>query len=943
MILKRMDRKHRIATRESVGSKTTAATLIAIFLLSTVIPTMAILPTVSAHVPAWTIPTHAYGVAVPSTIGIDDYAALVVWVDQSPPSASGTTGPRWKGYQIDVTKPDGTKQTIGPFTCKSAVGSDWVIYTPDQVGTYTFVFSWPGQTLENMTGVGIRTQGLPYVGDYFAGSTSEPFKLTVQRQQVKEWVSSPLPTGYWQRPINGANREWTALASNWLKGSWLVDDFQRWSTAPESAHILWTSPINSAFTGGISDAAWPGIPSNVDDYESPWSVPIIMNGKIYYNAPPVSDSAKYGYYCRDLYTGELLFYKNGTDNGLNNPWSYQPSYAGTYPKGFMEVQTYLGLTQGWLYHYYSVNGQGILAYLIMVSGSTWYFLDAATGNWMFTLVNVPSGTAVTDQDGSLLKYTYNSNTGNLLCWNVSQAIPPPAPTGTTQQLWRGRFGLVIDAINDTTWTKAGTSEGIDAIDIAPRSGYTMNVTTVKNLLGSFTVLQDKNRVPKMIFGSATTNTAGTGIAAPPTADVFSAWLLRIDENAAPYSPNPTKTNTQNTNLGFGTTLLWNKNFTVPVTGKNYSWSVGSANYDNGIFILSCKQTMQRWGYNLTTGNLLWGPTAPEAAMNYYGMSNNQAYGMIYGTGYAGTLYAYDAKTGQLRWTYNATSIGEESPYGDNYPISLASISDGKIYLYSTEHSPTKPLWRGSYVRCINATDGTEIWKLLDFNMGLAIADGYIVSGNQYDNKIYCIGKGPSATTVSAPETAIQQGQNVLIKGTVTDLSPGAKGTPAISDADQETWMEYLYEQQEKPTSAIGVPVKLTAIDPNGNWQNIGTATSDTSGMYAITWKPPVVGLYKVTATFAGSKSYGGSEAETVFIVGEAQTPVAVVTPTPAPTQPTVMPTTAQTTQPASTTPSPTSNVIPPTSAQPTTTYIAIGAGVIVIVVAAALILRKRKN
>jgi hypothetical protein len=259
-------------------------------------------------------------------------------------------------------------------------------------------------------------------------------------------VESPLPTEYWQVPINDANRGWSTLASNWLKGSWLVNNFQMWGTAPESGHVLWTSPLIPGFTGGINDAQWPTIPSDVNDYESPWSAPIIMNGKIFYNSPPVSDAVPYGYYCRDLYTGEVLWYKNGTDNGLNNPFSTSGSYTLS--------QSYMGLAQGQLYHYYSVNGAGILSYLIMTSGTTWYFLDASTGNLMLTLTNVPSGTSVTDQDGSLLRYSYTASTGNLLCWNSSQAIPPLGPLGTNQQQWKMRFGATINAVNDTSWTKA---------------------------------------------------------------------------------------------------------------------------------------------------------------------------------------------------------------------------------------------------------------------------------------------------------------------------------------------------------------------------------------------------------------------------------------------------------------------------------------------------------
>ena len=82
-------------------------------------------------------------------------------------------------------------------------------------------------------------------------------------------------------------------------------------------------------------------------------------------------------------------------------------------------------------------------------------------------------------------------------------------------------------------------------------------------------------------------------------------------------------------------------------------------------------------------------------------------------------------------------------------------------------------------------------------------------------------------------------------------------------------MEYLYEQQPKPTNATGVTVTLTALDPNGNYQTIGQTTSDASGQYAFMWTPPVPGVYSITATFSGSNSYYSSSAETNIGVGEA--------------------------------------------------------------------------
>jgi len=47
------------------------------------------------------------------------------------------------------------------------------------------------------------------------------------------------------------------------------------------------------------------------------------------------------------------------------------------------------------------------------------------------------------------------------------------------------------------------------------------------------------------------------------------------------------------------------------------------------------------------------------------------------------------------------------------------------------------------------------------------------------------------------------------------------------------WMEYLYQQQPMPTNATGVPVSIDVIDANGNYRNIGTATSDTTGAFSL--------------------------------------------------------------------------------------------------------------
>lgn len=229
---------------------------------------------------------------------------------------------------------------------------------------------------------------------------------------------------------------------------------------------------------------------------------------------------------------------------------------------------------------------------------------------------------------------------------------------------------------------------------------------------------------------------------------------------------------------------------------------------------------------------------------------------------------------------------------------MVHILFGTLRLLLTErstleggHDYSPPLFRGSRLWCINATTGEEIWSIssfIDSNAASgAIADGILVEPNGYDNQLYAYGKGRSATTVTAPDTVQPLGTQILIKGTVTDQSPGqtclgipAAGTPAIADESMSAWMEYLYHQQPKPTNATGVKVTISVLDPNNNEYDVGTATSNTDGTFGLTFTPQVPGQYTVIATFAGSESYYSSYATTYLSVSEA--PATTAPPTPPP-------------------------------------------------------------
>jgi outer membrane protein assembly factor BamB len=239
------------------------------------------------------------------------------------------------------------------------------------------------------------------------------------------------------------------------------------------------------------------------------------------------------------------------------------------------------------------------------------------------------------------------------------------------------------------------------------------------------------------------------------------------------------------------------------------------------------------------------------------------------------------------------TAGFDTPYG-TWPLGTFGgndiLADGKIYVRAG-HDYTAPVFKGAKLYCINATTGQEIFETLSFNVagGPALADGYLVWDNGYDNQIYSYGKGPSKTTVSAPQIGVTTETPVTIIGTVTDISFGSQqnavaanfpnGLPCVSDASMSQFMESVYQQQPVPHNMTGVPVTLSVVDANGNNRIIGTTTSDAYGTYSLTWTPDITGNYSLTATFAGSGGYYPSSASTAFY---ASNPAPTQAPTAAP-------------------------------------------------------------
>ncbi len=858
---------------------------IALILILTFSALMAFIPAANAHTPAWNVPTYAYVNAAPSPIGVGQTALIVMWIDKIPPTAGGTGGLRWTNFTLTITAPDGTITHLGPFISADTSSTN-TFFAPTQTGTYTILFNFPGQ-VSTLTGppgatgfppsIGTTTAAqIATVGDFYMASSATT-TLTVQQQPITLPQEPPLPTSYnnyWARPISGNNPSWVSIASNYLgsgSGS-IVSNFQPNGTSPISSHVVW---VKQLALGGIA-----GTPSDNSGQPQTWFLPgpsyeakfpneVIIDGRLYYPVPLGDNPTGGGYQCVDLQTGKELWW-------INNTYSYMATIA-SYPTA-MFAPTVVVPTFGQLYQYVSPNQWGAEAYLWatftnQTTGQlTWRAIDPNTGAWLFDLVNVPAGgvatlgngTVVTldatygagstayGSNGEILKFFVGNNGQWIAEWNNTAAtgelLTPPTVLNSTG-------GIVSGGTNAWQWKPVWKY-----IDASAAWSWNVTLPTALPALSAIQFVSPDNFM--LLLGNGTF----TAFSSPALYTGATMYMISLKPGTIGQ-------------------LLWSKY--IPPPDGNLTLSFVRADPTAGVFVLGLRETMQFVGYSLQTGNQVWGPLPPVGSQNafqYYGSAFIQgpfgyaAYGNLYWGGYGGDVYCINDATGQIKWVYNGTAQGLLGPY-TKYPLFIATIANGMVYCGEGTHG------NGAYaaggtpydsIKCLNATTGELMWSLYSWDGPtpvFAIADGYLTEYNMFDGRIYCIGQGQTATTVSAPQTAVTEGNSVLITGTVMDQSPGTVNgngpgtagngaTPCISDRSMDQWMEYLYQQQAMPTNATGVPVTLTALDPNGNTQNIGTVTSDTTGGYAIAWTPPVPGVYRITATFAGSNSYFRSSSET---------------------------------------------------------------------------------
>jgi hypothetical protein len=895
---------------ESLKSKSIAILFIAILAIST---GAMLLQSATAHTPSTQIQLFAFVNVAPNPAGLGQAVTVGFWLNEPPMTANGPYGDRFGPFTVNVIKPDGTNDTLGPYY-SDATGGSSTHYTPTQLGEYQFQVLVGGMTLTGTTNnpTNAGTQGISnpnYVNDTILPAISSVATLTVQQDAVPAIPTTPLPTEYWQTPINAMNvNQWYAIGGPYLglysgysagKGAGnynTTTNFNPYSLAPLSSHIMWTRPIAP---GGVigGDAGGSTTYSNyysTSQYERKYD-PIVINGVLYYTQFPGSSTSPVANVAVDLYTGKTLWVDDASNWGGGDANHNMMTSSGVVTP----------FACGQVLNYISPNQYGGMAYLWTTgtpsflqgktTGTTLNMFDAMSGKYILSIVN---GTGFSygltvDANGNLLSYYTNTTVGTQTVYGQIQPITGPTPTKVTNtagnsllEVWNSTQAIMLGAGwqsgSASGWQWRPTQGGVipfsygiqDAWQLpgtVPTGAFANNAT----LPNTWTIM-GVNSGTAVLYSAANnglTNYFQTGYT------VFTSYDI-------------TGTNTSVTATINSPLFISNQSFT-PFTAVNLD---NYGNVGDGVYTTVIKETGQVQAFDVHTGHQVWSTYltgdngAPMDAYNTVGGIKGNIYGnSFYLYGFGGDIWSLDMATGKVNWYTNTTKIS--GPAGDNTPYGVWTIwtqtgigGGGGLVFLEEGHEYAPPLFLGSKLLALNCTDGSLVWSIdsMDVDANPELAYGIMTTLNAYDNQVYAYGRGPSTTTVSAPQVGITTATPITITGTVMDVSAGAtqeavaanyhNGLPAVSDASMSGFMEAVYMQQPVPFNTTGVQVILSVIDGNGNYRTIGTTTSDATGNYAFTWCPDISGSYTIIATFAGSNGYYPSTAQTHIYAGEAATP-----------------------------------------------------------------------
>ena len=752
-------------------------------------------PLPAGAIPDVTVTTYAFLSVGPNPVGIGQTVLVNIWTT---PAAHATVYA--SNYKVTITRPDGSLDTI-TMNSYYADRTAWFEYVVNQIGTWKWQLEYPGDYYPTgiYTHPTTRANTTFTKSRWYKPSISPVTELVVQQDFVYSWPPSPLPTDYWERPVEPQNREWWSLLGNYP-----------WSGDGSSWAPIWPEGTNY-FKGNTKYDAWVVTPNSAHIL---WKRQDLIAGMI----------------GSELYTATLA-----------------PSSSASVPSLIYSGRCYQTMTV-------PING-------VPTSCAVCY--DLRTRQQYYAIPTSQGGVTPT----SILMYR-----------DLSGAPIPGTEArleGLVELLSIGTRLLKINpwtgAVTTNVTGMSGTKIGQYVISIQT------NNTAIGNRLINWTLIGNSGNFASRIVENRSV--------------AFSSIASNVDWQAGVFG---TVTTIESADYPTGCRIvgysLKTGLMTCNFTDDLVPYQTGTVSVDHGK-IACLMQNGYAAAYDLTKGTRAW---ISEQTFDVGGYPwgiwgaylSASAYGNYILNTYAGVI-AFDWETGKISWMYQDPSVPFETPYEGYYSFdSGIACADGKVFAAETEHSQSQPVTRGWRLHCINGTTGEGIWKILGSatymgsTIPVAYADGYLTYGST-DGYMYVIGKGKSATTVTAPDVAVAKGTAVVIKGAVLDQSPAQPGTPCVSKDSMTLQMEYLHLQMPqggvwKNETITGVPVTLTAIGSDGSVVDLGTVT--TNGYYGTfykEWTAPAEGAYEIIASFAGDDSYGSSAASTAVSISPAPAEITI--------------------------------------------------------------------
>jgi outer membrane protein assembly factor BamB len=722
-------------------------------------------------------------IVLPSPVGLDQSVTILGMVYPTPP----VYGDVYHNLNFTITKPDATTETI--VHDSSEIAEYNFDYVCDQLGTWRVGLSW--------------------AGDETHGACSRSSTWTVQAEQV---------------PPQGKIATYAGVAT--------VP-----KTIGQGQYIYIVGFITPPRE--LSGAVYPNLTFTITDPDG------ATDTRVHYSNSEATYS--FGYVCDQTGTWSVtlsypghVFQQGATSEPAT--WTVQTEPEPTYPSEPLPTGYWEYPISGENYEWYQIAGPWPTSnYDKSRSGSNWNpYTKAPNTPHVLWKLETWSGGIIGGETGYLSTYCPPERRGSFSAaaqgrfyYTTSEPYTTSEGLGATHPvLWCfDQYSGELIYRRDIPGTGSGGAPILEmigflkvdpkvAVEESPRGVFSIWLTS-----GSIWEIDAWDGVTKYYWPGRSgtyydgaiyiSNYNGTAAASQPGVMTKwdcrakeTVWTARIPSVSHYWEDILVRVEGPSSGIPYGHRITtWNAT-TGDLIAEGPEYPFASSDTDicgYGKFFVHCGDR-KVYALSLYTGKLVWESEpmdAPWGAFSSYGASCGA--GLVFFDSHDGYLYAYDVETGNLKWRAY-TEDTTETAFGTYGTWSQTIIADGKVYFACGEHSPPNPLPRGGKLRCVDLETGDELWNIGGFyakagvqNQG-GVSSGILWYPSLIDGCIWFFGKGKTATTVSASPKVIANGASVLIEGTVTDQSSGAKDTPAISDEHMSAWMEYLYNSKQMPTA-----------------------------------------------------------------------------------------------------------------------------------------------